>query len=88
MTLLFECCVIKLSLKLKVLYVGTPGTLQQPHLAEDSLFDKLRSKKLRVYGATRERLASSGKLRALHLIFCAYVAIYGPLNAWLNMLSG
>ncbi|XP_010738184.3 protein CFAP20DC isoform X1 [Larimichthys crocea] len=45
-----------------ILLEGTPGTLQQPHLAEDSLFDKLRSKKLRVYGATRERLASSAPL--------------------------
>ncbi|XP_041817858.1 uncharacterized protein C3orf67 homolog isoform X2 [Chelmon rostratus] len=43
---------------------GTPGSLQ-PHPPEDRVFDKLGSKKLRVCGAGRERLSSSGKLYAV-----------------------
>ncbi|KAL7407033.1 hypothetical protein ABVT39_001855 [Epinephelus coioides] len=38
---------------------GTPGSLQ-PHPPKDRVLDKLGSKKLRVCGAGRERLASSG----------------------------
>lgn len=52
----------------KVLFVGTPGSLL-PHPPKDRMFGKQGSKKLRVYGAGRERLASSGKLCVLHLIF-------------------
>lgn len=64
----------KAFLMFKLLYVGTPGSLQ-PHPPEDRVFDKLGSKKLRVCGAGRERLSSSGKLCALHLMFYAFVGI-------------
>ncbi len=60
----------------KVLFVGTPGILQ-PHPPKDRVFDKLGSKKLRVYGAGRERQASSGKLCALHPIFCWNRVLFG-----------
>lgn len=50
----------KAFLMLKVMNVGTPGSLQ-PHPPKDRVFDKQGSKKLQVYSAGRERLASSGK---------------------------
>ncbi|KAM8756571.1 protein CFAP20DC [Acanthopagrus schlegelii] len=40
-----------------ILFEGTPGSLQ-PHPPKDRVFDKLGWKKLRVYGAGRERLAA------------------------------
>lgn len=47
---------------LRVLYVGTLGSVQ-PHPPKDRVFDKQQgSKKLRGYSAGRERIVSSGKL--------------------------
>lgn len=72
----------KAFIMLKVLYVGTPGRLQ-PHPPTD----KQGSKKPQVLSAGRERLASSGKLRALHVVFCAYLVLGMLIVSWFSPVS-
>ncbi|XP_044030317.1 uncharacterized protein C3orf67 homolog isoform X2 [Siniperca chuatsi] len=50
---------------LEVLNVGTPGSLQ-PHPPKDRVFDKQGSKKLHVYSAGREMIASSDAVPGGH----------------------